>query len=174
MTKQSETEECMWATYIVRKKVSKRDLGVIINPKIYPKNKKKDRNYNNGVEHTIEDLKQLHFMLVHLKPLYRNKILHSDQFKNVMAQVMDIGVGKFNEYTKEEKDQSLAFTVQMLAFCLKVIALNMPKEFEKPLVNQMKPLNDLIKAIYSHMKKNNEKTLPPFQDVGYPITDIEY
>ena len=173
MTKQSEIEERMWATYIVRKHVSKRDLGIIITPKYYPKNKKKDRNYNNGVDHSIEDLKQLSFMMIHLKPLYRNKILASDQFQNFMQLVMDIGVGKFQQYTKEEKDQSLAFTVQMLAFCFKVISLNMPEEFQKPLVNHIKPLNDLIKAIYSHMKKNND-AIPPFRDLGYPIDDIQY
>jgi len=172
LTKQSEIEERMEATYIVRKKVSKRDLGIIIIPKYYPKNKKKDRNYNNGVDHSIHDLNQLSFMLTHLKPHYRNKILHSDQFKNVMEQVMDIGVGKFHQYTKEEKDQSLAFTVQMLSFCFKVISLNMAEEFQKPLLNHIRPLNDLIKAIYAHMAKNNE-TLPPFRGLGYPIDDIE-
>ena len=173
MTKQSEIEERMWATYIVRKHVSKRDLGIIITPKYYPKNKKKDRNYNNGVDHSIEDLKQLSFMMIHLKPLYRNKILASDQFQSFMQLVMDIGVGKFQQYTKEEKDQSLAFTVQMLAYCFKVISLNMPEEFQKPLLNHIKPLNDLIKAIYSHMAKNNE-TLPPFRELGYPIDNISY
>ncbi len=170
MTKQSEIEELMWATYIVRKHVSKRDLGIIITPKYYPKNKKKDRNYNNGVDHSIEDLKQLNFMLTHLKPHYRNKIIHSDSFQNVMQQVMDIGVGKFHQYTKEEKDQSLAFTVQMLAYCFKVISLNMSEEFQKPLLNHIRPLKDLIKAIYAHMAKNNA-TLPPFRDLGYPIDE---
>jgi len=154
----------------VRKHVSKRDLGNIITPQYYPKNKKRDRNYNNGVIHSIEDLKQLSFMLTHLKPLYRNKILESDQFKNVMDQVMDIGVSKFHGMTKQEEDHSLAFTVQMLANCFKVISLNMPKEFQKPLLNHIRPLNDLLKAIYSHMAKNNE-TLPPFRDLGYPIDE---
>ena len=170
MTKQSEIEEHMYATYIVRKKVSKRDLGIINTPKYYPKNKKKDRHYNNGVDHSLHDLKQLSFMLINLKPLYRNKILQSDQFKNVMENVMDIGVSKWHQYTKEEKDHSLAFTVQMLAFCFKVISLNMSEEFQKPLLNHIRPLNDLIKAIYSHMAKNNE-TLPPFRELGYPIDE---
>ena len=173
MTKQSEIEEHMWATYVVRKRVSKRDLGIINIPKYYPKNNKKDRHYNRGVDHSIEDLKQLSFMLTHLKPLYRNKILQSDQFQNVMQQVMDIGVGKFHQYTKEEKDQSLAFTVQMLSYCFKVISLNMPDEFQKPLLNHIRPLNDLIKAIYSHTAKNNE-TLPQFRELGYPIDEISY
>ena len=113
-------------------------------------------------------------MLTNLKPLYRNKILHSDQFKNVMEQVMDFGVSKFYSMTKEEKDQSLAFTVQMLSYCLKVMAENMPVEFQKPLVNQIRPLNDLIKAIYAHMKKNNEKSLPPFREIAFPIVDDRY
>jgi len=167
--KQKELEEHLEATYIVRKKVSKRDLGIICEPKYYPNSKKKDRNYNNGVDHSLHDLKQLSFMLIQLKPLYRNKILHSNELKNLMQNIMDIGVGKFHYYTKEEKEKSLAFSVQMLNYCLRVIAENMPSEFIKPLVTNMNPLNDLLEAIYSHMKKNN-KSLPPFNKMPLPIT----
>ena len=171
-SKQKQLEEWLEATYIIRRKVSKRDLGIICQSKYYPNSKKKDRNYNNGVEHTIQDLQQLSFMLIQLKPYYRSKILHSDQFKNVMEQVMDFGVSKFHHLTKEEKEKSLSFSVQMLSYCLKVIANNMPVEFVKPLVNHISPLNDLIKAIYANMKKNN-KALPPFRDIALPIVENE-
>ncbi len=61
----------------------------------------------------------------------------------------------------------------MLAYCLKVIAVDMPKEFQTPLLHHLRPLNDLIEAIYSHMKKNS-KTLPPFSKVVLPIDEISY
>jgi hypothetical protein len=167
MTKQEDIEELMNSTYLVRNKVSKRDLGIITNPKLYPKNKKKDRNYNKGVETSIGDLKQLSFMLQNLKPHFRNKILQDDSFKNVMIDVMGIGLGK-NEMTQQEKDQSISITVQLLSFCLKVLSKNMPNEFEKPLLHHINPLNDLIKAIYAHSAKNNV-TIPAFMDLDYPI-----
>ena len=172
-TKAQDNEEWLDATYLTRRYVSVRDLGVIQIPKNYPKNKKKDRNYNNGVDHSLNDLKQLHFMFVNLKPLYRSKILHSDEFQSMMEQVFDIGASKFHRMTIEEKEKSLGFAVQMLSYCLKVIAVNMPKEFQTPLLHHLRPLNDLIEAIYLHIKKNN-KTLPPFSKVALPIDEISY
>ena len=169
-TQQKDHEEYLESTYIIRKKVSKHDLGIINQPKYYPKSTKKDRNYNNGVDHAIEDLKLIHFMLVNLKPMYRSKIIHSDHFKSVMEQVMEIGVSKFHKMTKQEKDESLAFSVQMLNYCLRVIAENMPIEFRKPLVTNMSPVNDLLEAIYKHMKKTN-KSLPFFKKMPLAFTE---
>ena len=166
MTKQQDIEELMESTYLIRRKVSKRDLGVIKKPKLYPKNNKKDRNYNKGVEVSIDDLKQLSFMLQNLKPLYRNKILLDDSFKNVMQDIM--GINENDNLTKQEIDQSIAITVQLLAFCLKSLSKNMPNEFEAPLLEHIRPLNNLIKAIYAHSAKNNLKT-PAFSDLIYPI-----
>jgi len=171
MTKQSELEEYLEATYLVRKSVAKRDLGIINQSSFYRNFKKKDRNYNNGVDHAKNDLKLLQFFLVNMKPLYRNKILQSDEFQNVLKQTMDIGVGNFNDFTKEEKDRSLAFTVQLFTYCLEVMSKNMPKEFINPLLHYIEPLNDLVQSIYTFMQKSNEKTIPPFREISFPITN---
>lgn len=169
MTKQNNLEERLEATYLVRRNVTKRDLGIINQPSLYPDFKKPDRNNNYAVEHAKADLRLLDFFLVNMKPRYRSKILQSDEFQNVIKQVMGIGVSNFNDFTKEEKDQSLAFAVQMFSYCLEVMSKNMPTEFLQPLLNQITPLNDLVESIYAYMKKSNEKSLPPFRNVEFPI-----
>ena len=169
MTKQKDLEERLEATYLVRKSVSKRDLGIINQSKLYANFKKPDRNYNNGVSHAKNDLNLLHFFLVNLKPRYRLKILQSDEFQNVIRQSMDIGVSNFKNFTQEEKDQALAYTVQIMGYCLEVMAKNMPKEFHKPLNRQIEPLSDLLKSIYSYMAKTNDK-LPAFRNIQLPFT----
>lgn len=169
MTKQKDLEEYLEATYLVHRTVAKRDLGIINQPSLYRNFKKPDRNNNYAVDHAKSELRLLDFFLVNMKPIYRNKILSSDEFHNVIQQSMDIGVSNFKKFTQEEKDQSLANTVQIMSYCLEVMAKNMPKEFVKPLKNQIEPLSDLLQSIYSYMAKNNDK-LPPFRDISLPIT----
>ena len=148
----------------MRKKVSKYDLSVINIPKLYPKNRKKDRHYNNGVEHAKADLRILNFLLLNLKPHYRLKILKSDEFQNVLAHVLDLGVTKFYNYTKEENELALSIALQMLENSLGVIVKNMPKEFRKPLVNASAPLSDLLFAISEFARHENIKNIPKFRE----------
>jgi hypothetical protein len=163
-------EEQLESTYLVRRNVAKRDLAFVNNSSIYPNESKPDRRNNDCVDHAKNDLKLLQFFLVNMKPRYRQKITQSDEFHNVIKQSMDIGVGNFKNFTQEEKDNSLAYTVQVMGYCLEVMSKNMPSEFVKPLKNQIEPLNDLLQSIYSYMAKNND-TLPPFRDIILPITN---
>lgn len=169
MTKQKDLEEWLDSTYLVRRNVSKRDLGLINQPSLYRNFKKPDRNYNYAVEHARADLKLLNFFLSNMKPKYRTKILQSDEFQNVIQSVMDISMTKFSKYTQEEKDNSLAFTVQMFAYCLETMTKNMPTEFLKPLLYHIEPLNDLMESIYQTMKKSGSKDIPPFRQVQFPF-----
>jgi len=156
--------EYLEAKYLVRKNVSRHDLSVINIPKIYPKNRKKDRHYNNGVEHAIADLRLLSFLLLNLKPHYRLKILKSDEFKNVLEQIFDMGSTKFHSSTKEEKDLELSIALQMLEYSLGVIVKNMPKAFRKPLVNSASPFSDLLYAISEFGRQKNIKDIPKFRE----------
>ena len=49
-----------------------------------------------------------------------------------------------------------------------VVVCTTTNEFEEPLLEHIRPLNNLIKAIYAHSAKNNLKT-PAFSDLIYPI-----
>jgi len=163
-TKQKESMEYLETKYLFRKNVSRHDLSVIQSPMYFPKNRKKDRHYNNGVEHAKADLRLLHFFLLHLKPHYRLKILESEEFQSVLDQVIDIGVTKFHSTIKEEKDRELAIALQMLENSLGVIIKNMPKAFRKPLVNAASPLSDLLYSISEFGRQNNIKTIPQFKE----------
>jgi hypothetical protein len=104
-----------------------------------------------------------------MKPLYKNKILQSDEFQIVIKKIMD--TSRYDSMTKEDRDQSLAFAIQMMSFCLEVMSRTMPVEFETPLVTCTRPLNDLLESIYTFMKNNNLKTLPAFRGISYPIAE---
>jgi len=169
--RQKDLMEHLESTFLVRKNVSKLDLAIINNSSLFPKNKKKDRHYNNGVDHTKIDLKLLNFMLNHLKPHYRMKLLSSKEFQNVMTNLLDIDEMKFHKLTREEKERSLAIAVQMLSYCLNVISKTMPKELVPLIVQQIKPLNLTLKGIYKFSKNNNLKDLPPFNEITLPIVE---
>lgn len=168
--KREALEDHLETTYLVRDKVAKRDLAFINNPSNYPNFSKPDRPNNKAVNLAKKDLELINFFLVNMKPRYRQKITQSDEFHNVIKQSFDIGVGNFKNFTQEEKDNSLAYTVQVMGYCLEVMSKNMPKEFVRPLKNHIEPLSDLLESIYSYMAKNND-TLPPFRDITFPITD---
>ena len=105
-----------------------------------------------------------------MKPHYRMKIIQSDEFQNVISQILGKGVGQFHVFTKEEKEQNLTFALQLLSYCLSVIARDMPKEFTRPIVKTAEPLNDLLKSIYEFSRNNNLKNIPKFRDIAFPIT----
>lgn len=160
--------EHLESTYLVRRYVSKLDLGIINNSKLFPENSKPDRNYNNGVDHAKKDLQLLHFFIKHMKPRYRMKILQSDEFNNFIEQVLDIGTTKFNLQTKEEQEHSRAFALQLMNYSLKVMSKTMPPEFTKLLNTAIEPLDDLLRAIYEYSKNNNVKNLPKFRELVMP------
>ena len=161
--KQKDSMEYLEAKYLVRKKVSKYDLSVINIPKLYPKNRKKDRHYNNGVEHAKADLRLLNFFLRKLKPRYRLKILSSQEFQNTIALIFNLRELGFSKLTKEEKDYALAMASQMLEFSLAVISKTMPVQFQNPLAKASIPFIDLLKAISDFARENKIKGIPAFQ-----------
>ncbi|AFS82628.1 hypothetical protein NSED_04110 [Candidatus Nitrosopumilus sediminis] len=164
--------ERLESTYLIRKRVSKLDLGIINDSSYFPENSKPDRHYNNGVVHARQDLKLLEFFMVQMKPRYRMKILHSDEFKNFIESVLDIGVTKFNKQTKEENESSRAFALQLMNYSLQVMSKTMPPEFAKLLNNAIEPLDDLLSAIYEYSKNNNVKDLPRFRELRLPNRGI--
>jgi len=164
--------EHLESTYLVRKNVSKLDLGIINKSEYFPENSKPDRHYNNGVNHAKQDLNLLHFFMVHMKPRYRMKILQSTEFNNFIAQVLDIGVTKFNSQTKEEQEYTNAFALQLTNYCLQVMSKTMPTEFATLLNVAIEQLNDLVSAIYEYSKNNNVKDLPPFREFTLPKSGV--
>ena len=167
---QKETIEHLEATYLVRRNVGKRDLAYVNNPEIFPNESKPDRRNKNCVDHAIKDLELLHFFMVQMKPKYRNKILTSDQFNAVIQDVLGVGVSQFHDLTQQEKEQQLAIAIQLFNYTIKALLNNLPKEFAKPLMNQVEPLNDLMESIYSYMKKSNDKDIPDFRRLDFIIT----
>ena len=160
--------EYLESTYLLRRNVTKLDLGIINKSEYFPENSKPDRHYNNGVNHAKHDLNLLHFFMVHMKPRYRMKILQSTEFNNFIEQILDIGVTKFNVQTKEEKEYTRAFALQLMSYSLEVMSKTMPLEFTKLLNVAIEPLDDLLSAIYDYSKNNNVKDLPKFRELRLP------
>jgi len=139
-------------------KLSKHDLGVINRPEDYP-SAKKDRSYNNGVQRAKDDLKLLDYLLVNLKPHYKQQITSSSEFKNIIK--MYLGISAFGDtYTREEKDVILQTASQLLIYSLAVIKRNMPHQFSEVLFSVGKPYYDLIEAISNFSRSNNIKSVP--------------
>jgi len=88
-TKQTAQMEHLKSTYLMRKNVSALDLAVIQKPSNFPKITKKDRSYNNGVDHAKADFKELYFFFNHLKPMYRLRILNSDEFNSFLEKILN-------------------------------------------------------------------------------------
>ena len=160
--------EYLESAYLVRRNVTKLDLGIINKSEYFPENSKPDRHYNNGVNHAKQDLKLLCFFMVHMKPRYRMKILQSTEFNNFIEEVLNIGVTKFNSQTKEEQEYTRAFALQLTNYCLQVMSKTMPTEFSTLLNVAIEPLNDLVRTIYEYSKNNNVKDLPPFREFVLP------
>ena len=169
-TKQKDEIEYLDAKFLVRSKVSGFDLANLNKSSIFPKNTKKDRSYNNAVEHAKADLRLLNFFLRNLKPRYRLKILTSQEFQNIIVQIFDLRELGFSRLTKDEKDYALAMASQMLEFSLAVISKTMPVQFQNPLSKASVPFIDLLKAISDFARENKIKEIPAFQKdiIFYP------
>jgi len=171
-TKQDKVKERLQSLYLTPTNVTPLNLGIIQNPEIFS-NSAHDKAFNKGVRRAREDLQLLNFFLVHLRPKYRSQITNSQEFHNVMQQVLDIGVSNFHEMSKKEKESANAFAVQMLSYALNVMVKTMPSEFLKPIKDNTLPLNNLLKAIYNFSKNNNLKDLPSFRELDFPITESD-
>jgi len=160
VVKRNVEMERLKSTYLVRKNVSELDLEIIKNPDFFPENKKKDRAYNNGVEHAKKDLKMLGYFLRYLQPRYRMKILLSEEFNNVLKDILTSSQTTWHEYTIEERNKALLFALQMLEFSRHVIQSQMPKEFQVVLSESSKPFVHLLMAISDYGRKDNRKDIP--------------
>jgi len=141
-------------------KLSSVDLGIIHNANnnvdYYPENKKKDRQYNRGVQRAKDDIRLLNFLVMNLKPRYRHQIFSSGEFVNLIQKYL--GIDYFNDnFTREEKDQVLALASQMLINSLAVIKSNMSPEFYGILTQIGKDYFGLIEAISKSSKSGNRK-----------------
>jgi len=161
-TKKTAQMERLKSTYLVRKFVSDLDLAIIEKPSNFPKNKKKDRSYNNGVDHAKTDLKELYFFFNHLKSMYRMRILNSDEFNNFLEKILNPRAS-FHLQTKEERDRSLSIALQMYEFARVVIKKNMPNEFQTVLEESSRPFWQMIKAIDAYQKREKIKDSPNIQ-----------
>jgi len=155
-TKQTAQMEHLKSTYLVRKYVSALDLAVIQKPSNFPKITKKDRSYNNGVDHAKADFKELYFFFNHLKPMYRMRILNSDEFNNFLEKILN-PQASFHLQTKEEQVRSLKIAMQMHEFARVVIKENMPEEFQTVLEEASRPFWQMIKAIDAYQKREKIK-----------------
>lgn len=169
-TKQDEIKEWLEATYLVPTKVTPLNLGIIQNPEVFSKSVHA-KAYKKGVARAKDDLQLLNFFLVNLRPKYRNQITNSQEFHNMIQQVLDIGVGNFYDMTKQEKESANALAIQLLSYALNVMVRTMPTEFLKPLKDHTIPLNNLLKAIYNFSKNNNLPELSAFREIDFPITE---
>ena len=160
VVKRTIEEQRIEASYLVRKYVSARDLEIIKNPDFYPENTKKDRAYNNGVDHAKKDLRTIDYILRYLQPHYRMKILLSNELKNVMEEILSVSRTTSHDYTKKERDKALLFAVQMMEFSRHVIRSQMPKEFQGILAESSKPFVQLVKAISEFGRRDNIKDIP--------------
>ena len=162
-------EEHLGSSFLVRNYVSRHDLGIIQKPANYDENVKKDRHYNNGVEHAKQDLKMLGFFLRYLKPHYRLKILNSQEFNNIMQDVLAVSVTGWHDYTIEERNKALHYAIQMNEFARHVIKSQMPEEFHKILVESAKPYVKLVSAISEYGRKNNRKDIPQIESMDFIV-----
>lgn len=147
-------------------KLSSVDLGIIHNANnkvdYYPENKKKDRQYNRGVQRAKDDIRLLNFLVMNLKPRYRHQIFSSGEFVNLIQKYL--GIDYFNDnFTREEKDQVLALASQMLINSLAVIKSNVSPEFYGILTQIGKDYFGLIEAISKSSKSGNRKKVPDIQ-----------
>ena len=171
-TKQTAQMERLKSTFLVRKSVSELDLAVIQKPSNFPESVKKDRRYNNGVDHAKQDLRQLEFFLRFLKPHYRLKILNSSEFNNIMQNVLAVSRTAWHDYTIEERNKALHFAIQMNEFARHVIKSQMPKEFHEILIESAKPYVKLVSAISEYGRKTNRKDIPQIESMDF-IVDSE-
>jgi len=167
IVKRNTEIERLKSTYLVRKNVSERDLAIIKNPDFFPENLKKDRAYNNGVDHAKKDLKMLTYFLRYLQPRYRMKILLSQEFNNVLEDVLAVSRTTWHHYTIEERDKALLFALQMMEFSRHVIQSQMPKEFQGILAESSRPFVQLVKAISDFGRKDNIKDIPRLESFDF-------
>jgi len=161
-TKQTAQMEHLKSKYLVRKYVSDLDLAIIQKPSNFPKNTKKDRHYNNGVNHAKADFNELYFFFNHLKPMYRMRILNSNEFNNFLEKILNPHAS-FHLETKEERDRSLSIALQMYEFARVVIKENMPDEFQTVLEEASRPFWQMIKAVDAYQKREKIKDSPNIQ-----------
>ena len=154
--------EHLKTTYLERKYVSGRDLAIIQKTSDFPNNLKKDRSYTAGVNHAKKDFELLRFFFTHLKPMYRLRILNSNEFDSFIEKIL-YAQGSFHLQTREEQARSLKIALQMMEYARLVIKENMPEEFQTVLDNSSEQWRNMIKAISAYQKREKIKDSPDIQ-----------
>ncbi len=156
---QNKMIEQVKAMYIVRKKISEYDLAVTKKPSLFRRNAKPSAQFSNCVDSAKADLRILYFYFNHLKPLYRLRILNSEEFTNFLDKIL-FAQGSFHLQSKEENVRSLKIALQMLDYSINVITENMPTEFQQIINDSSEPFRNTIKAISSYQKREKLKDSP--------------
>jgi len=159
---QKEMIEHLESTYLMREKVSGYDLAITQKPSIFRQNTKKERHFNKCVNHAKADFELLWFFFTHLKPMYRMRILNSNEFDSFIEKIL-YAQSSFHLQTKEENARSLKIALQMLEYARVVIKENMPEEFQTVLDEASKPFWQMIKAIDAYQKREKIKDSPDIQ-----------
>jgi len=154
--------EHLESTYLTREYVTGYDLAVTQKEKIFRKNPKHERQFNKCVNHAKDNFKELYFFFNHLKPMYRMRILNSDEFNSFIEKIL-YAQGSFHLQTREEQTRSLKIALQMLEYARVVIKENMPEEFQIVLEESSKPFWRTIQAISAYQKREKIKDSPEIQ-----------
>ena len=155
-------ENDLFNTWIHRiKNLSKHDLGVINRPEDYPISKK-DYSYNGGVQRAKDDLKLLDFLLSNLRSKYKNQIIGSSEFENIIKKYM--GIDDFSGEPSEDEEKIMVLLASKMLFnSITAIQKYMPHQFNEVLRATGKPYFTMIKAINDFGKDNNLKSISPIQ-----------
>jgi len=159
---QKDMIEYLKAKYVTRKKISGYDLAVTQKPSIFRKNTKPSTQFSNCVDSAKLDLGLLNFYFNHLKPMYRLRILNSNEFNSFIEKIL-YAQGSFHLQTREEQTRSLKIALQMLEYARVVIKENMPEEFQTVLEESSKPFRNMIKAISAYQKREKINDSPEIQ-----------
>ena len=148
--------------YLVGKYVSGYDLAVTQKPSLFRKNTKPSAQFSNCVNSAKADLRLINFYFNHLKPMFRLRILNSNEFNSFIGKIL-YAQGSFHLQTKEEQARSLKIALQMYEFARVVIKENMPEEFQTVLEEASRPFWQMIKAIDAYQKREKIKDSPDIQ-----------
>ena len=156
---QKDMIEHLKAKYLMRKKISGYDLAVTQKEKLFRKNTKPSTQFSNCVDSAKADFRLLYFYFNHLKPMYRLRILNSEEFTSFLDKVL-FAQGSFYLQSKEENTRSLKIALQMLEYSIHVITENMPTELQEIIHDSSKPFRNTIRALSAYQKREKIKNSP--------------
>ena len=135
-----------------------KEMAILNSPNKFPSTNK-PRHYKMLSDRTEEIFKELTFLLGHLHPSYKLKILANDNFGNFMETILYLNVLTEN-LDEKTKNMNNKVATQLFFDSLAVIKNSLPQEFEKPFIDSAKPFLEWLKAISDYGQKNSLKDIP--------------